>query len=75
VLVKKLNKPLSCIFTSKRIYRMRRRQWKTDLEVSPSEHPTATSTILVYTVSAYGFGHCVPLKGKQISLSIEILSE
>lgn len=31
VLVKNLNKPLSCVFTPEWIYRMRRGEWKRDL--------------------------------------------
>ena len=75
VLVKKLNKPLCCVFTPGWIYRMGRGEWKRDLEVSPSEHPAATSAVPVYTISAAGSGHRVLLKGKKTSLSFEILSE
>lgn len=46
-----------------------------DLKVFPSEHPIVMSDILVYANSAAGFGHCVLLKGKKPSLSIEMLSE
>lgn len=42
----------------------KRPQWKRDLEVCPSEHPTAMSAGLVYTTSAAGSGHCFLLKGK-----------
>lgn len=65
VLVKKLNKPLSCVFTPEWIYRMGGWGWERGLKVSPSEHPTAMSAVLVYTISAVGSGHCVLLKGKK----------
>lgn len=75
VLVKKLNKPLSCVFTPKWVYKMGMGEWKRDLKVSPPEHPTARSAVLVYNISADGSGPCVLLKGGKTSLSLEIVSE
>lgn len=66
VLLKKLNKLLSCVSGPEWIYSMGRGEWKRDFGESPPEHPTATSAVLVYTIPEPESGHCVVLlKGKK----------